>query len=100
LDNGKERTQRVKLAGKDEKQQLIDVFGGSMTGHFLLYNLSIKGRHSSAFQKVKFPADWDVTFSENHWSNKQTMTNYLEKVLIPYIKRRDKNCILQASILH
>ena len=30
----------------------------------------------------------DVTFSENHWSNEGTMTDYLNKVLIPYVERK------------
>ena len=36
---------------------------------------------------MHFPVGWDVTFSENHWSNEGTMVSYLDKVLIPYIAR-------------
>jgi hypothetical protein len=34
----------------------------------------------------KFPEGWNVTHSENHWSNEQTMQEYAENVLILYVE--------------
>ena len=62
----KEGTRRVELAGKDDKQQLTAVFGGSMAGDFLPIQLIYQGKTKRCIPKAKFPADWDVTFSENH----------------------------------
>ena len=65
----KEGIRRVELAGKDDKRQLTAVLGGSMAGDFLPIQLIYQGKTKQCFPKAKFPADWDVTFSENHWPN-------------------------------
>jgi len=31
---------------------------------------------------------WDITFSDNHWSNEQTMLSYFEKVIFPYLQKK------------
>ena len=36
--------------------------------------------------KYKVPEGWNVTHSENHWSNEQIMHKYTENVLIPYVE--------------
>ena len=37
---------------------------------------------------VEFPKDWHVTCAANHWSNEETMMQYIDKILLPYIKRK------------
>ncbi len=40
---------------------------------------------------VKFPSDWDLSYTANHWSNEQTMNNYLCNIILPYIvKKREE----------
>lgn len=82
----KEGARRVELAGKDDKRQLTAVFAGSMTGEFLPPQLIYQGKTHRCIPKVEFPDDWDVTFSANHWSNERTMTDYIEKILLPYVE--------------
>ena len=36
-------------------------------------------------QKVKFPDDWDVTFTETHWNNELSMLRYVDNVILPYV---------------
>ena len=38
--------------------------------------------------KVEFPDDWDVMFSANHWSKEGIMTDYIEKILLPYVEQK------------
>ena len=40
---------------------------------------------------VKFPSDWSLSYSANHWSNEQT-NEYLKKVILPYyvVKKREE----------
>ena len=71
---------------KDDKRQLTAVFGGSKTGKFLPPQVIYQGKIHRWIPKVKFPDDWDVTFQQNHWSNKGTMTDYIEKILLPYVE--------------
>ena len=33
-----------------------------------------------------FPDDWNVTHTCNHWNNEETMLEFADKVLIPYVK--------------
>ena len=34
-----------------------------------------------------FPADFNVTFSDNHWSNTEKSIELFEKVIFPYLKQ-------------
>ena len=54
-------------------------------------------KHPSVYviPKVNFPADWDVTFTNNHWSNELVMMDY---VLFPYITQ--KRQLLKLDPLH
>ena len=45
-----------------------------------------QGKTDLCHPKYKFPEGWNVTHSENHWSNEQTMQEYTENVLIPYVE--------------
>ena len=44
-----------------------------------------QGKTVGCHPKITFPAKWNVTHSENHWSTEETMIEYLEKVIIPYV---------------
>ena len=37
---------------------------------------------------IDFPPSWDITFSDNHWSNEQTMLCYFEKVIFSYLQKK------------
>ena len=39
---------------------------------------------------MKFPEDWHITHSENHWSNQTTMINYISKIIVPFVKNKRK----------
>ena len=68
-----EGTKRVEVVGKDDKRQLTAVLGGSMTGEFLPPQLIYQGKTSRYLPSVKFPDNWHITYSINHWSNEGTM---------------------------
>ena len=83
-----EGARRVEIAGKDDKRQLTAVFGGSMAGDFLPVQLIYQGKTKRCLPQVQFPNDWHVTFSANHWSNEETMKEYILKVLLSYIRAK------------
>lgn len=33
-----------------------------------------------------FPDNWCVTHSENHWSNEETMIEYIQGIIVPYVE--------------
>ena len=40
-------------------------------GTFYFHNWFIKAKPTKCLPSVKFPSDWHITFTENHWSNEK-----------------------------
>ena len=90
-----EGTKRVEVVGKDDKRQITAIFGILMSGGFLPIQLVYQGKTTKCLPSFDFPPSWDITFSDNHWSNKQTMLSYFEKVIFPYLQSCSWNLIIQ-----
>ena len=98
----KKGTKRVEIVAVDDKRQITAVFACSMSGKFLPMQLIYKGTTNRCLPKdVKFPSDWHVTHTENHWANEITTVAYLRNVIIPYVKNereilglQDDHCAL------
>ena len=80
-----EGSKKVEIIAKDDKRQIMAVLAGSLKRDFLPFQIIYEGKTSRCLPAVKFPPDWHATFGENHWSNEETMHDYLVKILIPYI---------------
>ena len=37
--------------------------------------------------RYELPGDWSITHSPKHWSNESTMLEYIDDIIVPYIKR-------------
>ena len=85
-----EGTKRVELLGKDDKRQLTALFAGSMSGDFLPVQLVYQGKTTKCLPSFKFPVDWDITYTNNHWCNEVTMHQYITKIILPYIRSKRK----------
>ena len=83
-------SKRVEIIGKDDKCQITGVYGCSLSGDFLPVQLIYQGKTKKCLPSVTFPSDWNITFSENHWSNESTMIEYITQLLLPYIDRKKK----------
>ena len=59
--------------------------------------LVYQGKTKACLPTVYFPADWDVTFSPNHWCNEITMHHYVQNVIVPYVKDTRKKLHLGAN---
>ena len=81
-------SKRVEIMGKDDKRQITGVFGCTLSGDFLPIQLIYQGKTSKCLPSVTFPSDWNITFSENHWSNESTMIEYITQLILPYINRK------------
>ena len=82
MDNG--GSKRVEIKGLNDKRGL---FCASLTEEFLPIQLIYGGKTEKCHPKYSFPSDWDVTHSENHWSNEYTMLRYIDKVIVPYVNK-------------
>ncbi len=91
----KEGAKRVEIAGVDDKRQITGVFGASLTGDFLPVQLIYTGKTQRCLPSIKFPCDWHITFSCNHWANERTMLDYVDKILVPYISKKRKELKLE-----
>jgi len=74
----------------DDKQQITAVVCGSLTGNLLPFQLIYQGKTAACLPKVTLPQDWHITCTDNHWSNEQKTLEYIELVLLPYIKNKRK----------
>ena len=76
----------MEIVGKDDKRQITVVFCGTMLGDFLPIQLIYKGKTIRCHPKFVFPTDWDITHAPKHWSNEDTMRQFIEQVIIPCVK--------------
>ena len=77
-----EGAKQVELIGKDDKRQLTAVLAGSMSGKFLPPQLIYQGKTTRCLPYYEFPSDWHITFSVNHWSNEDTMKEYIDHIIL------------------
>ena len=83
-----EGAKRVEITGKDDKRQITVVFAGSMAGDFLPIQLVYKGKTPRCLPNVELvPEGWHLTYSPSHWSTEQTMRDYIQKIVVPYIEK-------------
>ena len=71
--------------GADDKRQTTAVFAITPLGDFLAPQLIYQGTTTKRLPSVRFPHGFDVTCTDNHWSNECTMECYLDNILLPYI---------------
>jgi len=83
-----EGSKRVEIVGVDDKRQITAVFCVTKSGHYLPPQIIYAGKTARSLPKSKFPTDWHVTFTENHWSNQVTTLQYVHNVLLPYVTQK------------
>lgn len=60
------------------------MFAGTYTGDFLPPQLIYQGKTPRCLPQNEFPPEWNITFTENHWSNERTMREYFDQIILPY----------------
>ncbi|XP_011409166.1 PREDICTED: uncharacterized protein LOC105316064 [Amphimedon queenslandica] len=76
---------RVEMVGVNDKRQITAIFCGNAMGDFLPIQLIYKGKTPRCHPRFKFPTDFNVTHSRNHWSNEDTMIEYIGNIILPYV---------------
>lgn len=67
----------IKLKHSDNKSQVTNILAASLTGEFLAPHIIIKGKTKRFHPSEAVPAGWDFWYSDNHWTNKETMKGYM-----------------------
>ena len=80
-------SKRVEVVGVNDKRLITAVFCGSLVGDFLPVQVIYQGTTQCCHPHYRFPSGWDITHSKKHWSNEETMIQYVENVIIPYVER-------------
>jgi hypothetical protein len=81
----------VKVIGADDKRQITACIGSSLNGDLLPLQLIFQGKTSASHPPAtpeSHAAFVHITHSENHWSNQETMRQYVAEVIVPYAERR------------
>ena len=77
----------VEMVGVNDKRQIMAVFCGSLKGDFLPVQVIYKGKTPRCHPHFTFPPEWHITHSPRRWSTEQTMVEYLEHIIVPYIDK-------------
>ena len=46
---------------------------------------------------MKFPSDWHLAITPKHWSNEETMGDYIDKIIVPYVEKKRKDLQLPSD---
>ena len=77
----------VPIKGIHDKIQITATFTVSMTGKFLPIQLISEGKAPRCLPRFHFPADFNVTFSDNHSSKMEKSIELFEKVIFSNLKQ-------------
>jgi len=56
-----------------------------MDGIFLPPQLIYQGESPKCLPEIRFPEDWDITYTLNHWSNEEITIQYIHNIIILYL---------------
>ena len=77
----------VPIKGIDDKRQITATFTVSLTGEFLPIQVIYGGKTKLRLPKFKFPSEFNITYSPNHWSNTEKSVELFEKIIFPYLEK-------------
>ena len=63
----------ILITNSDDKRQITAVLAATLTGEYLPPQVIYKENTMRYHPKVSFPQGWDVWYSDNHWSNEETI---------------------------
>lgn len=92
-----EGTRIVEIAGKDDKRQITAVLASTMSGDLLPLQLVYQGKTPHCLPQVEFPTKWHITYTENHWCNQVTMKEYINNIILPYVKQKREDLMLSVD---
>ena len=88
MDNAQAKATVIPITHSDDKHKVTAVLAATLSGEFLPPQIIFQGKTVKCHSEVVIPERWDIWHSPNHWSNEETMTRYVEKVVVPFISRK------------
>lgn len=78
---------QVSISGLDDKRQITVLLAVTKSGEMLPPQVIYAGKTERCLPKVDFPPEWDIYYTESHWSNEDSMLRFVKKVVIPYVNK-------------
>ena len=79
-------SKQVEITGLDDKRQLTVALAETLAGTLLPPQVIYQGKTDQCHPTYKFPSSWHITHSESHWSTAETMQQYIDSVIVPYVE--------------
>lgn len=98
-----EGSSKVAIAGQADKRSLTAVLTVSMSGEFLPIQLIYPGKTPRSLPRHDFPVGFSLTQNSSHWSNEDTMGDFVQDILEPYLKKQRevlKNADMPALLIY
>ena len=76
---------QIEITGLQNKRQITAVMCGSIIGGILPLQLIYGGKTARCHPEISFPHNWVISHSSNHWSNEETMLQYIRDVIVPFV---------------
>ena len=80
----------VPIKDVDDKHQITATFTVSTSGVFLPIQKIYQGKTKRCLPKFKFPKEFHVTYTKNHWSNFEKCVELFKKVILSYLQAKKK----------
>jgi hypothetical protein len=93
-------SKEVMMIGAEDKRQITACIASSLDGDLLPLQLIFQGKTNACHPPSTAASDAahvHLTHSENHWSNQQTMKDWITEVLVPYAARAAARHTLPAD---
>ena len=90
---------QVEIRGVDDKRQYTALLACTMSGEMLPPQIIYQGTTERCHPNTNFPRDWDVWHSASHWSTSATMVRYIERIIVPYVRRTQERLNTNARPL-
>ena len=78
-------------------RQVTGTFSITLSGSFLPIQIIYQGKTNQCHPKFKFPDEFNITHTPNHWSNEGKTIDLIEKVLVPYVKKTREELRLRST---
>ena len=93
----KQGTKSVPLVGKGKCKQITGTFAISQSGEFLPMQLIYEGKTKRCLPPIKFPTEFNVTFTKNHWSNEEKAIEFVEEIILPFVRSKKEELGLPSD---
>ena len=90
-------SKQVDIVELDDKREITELLAVSLSGKVWPPQVIYAGKTTRCHSSVSVPDGWHVTHSDNHWSTKATMLEYIEKVLVPYMSEQRRLLNLESE---